>query len=113
MMSLCFYYAETAILRLVRFLAFIAALVIQVYEQLSSDSAFVDPKIRFRIPAKANLALKYLRNKLAVELSERIRNRSSTESQDRWMEMAFTILGKLQHEQSNRSQSIVLDIIVH
>ncbi|KAI0002050.1 P-loop containing nucleoside triphosphate hydrolase protein [Russula vinacea] len=81
---------------------------------LASDSAFVDPKIRFRIPAKANLALKYLRNKLAVELSERIRNKPPTGgSQERWMEMAVVVLGKLQPKQSSRTQSIVLDIIVH
>lgn len=79
-----------------------------------SDSAFVDhPRIKFRIPAKTNLALKYLRNKLAIELSERIRNKPSTGSQERWMEMALIVLGKLQSEQSSRAQSIVLDIIVH
>jgi len=83
--------------------------------KLVSDSAFVDAKIKFRIPAKTNVALKYLRNKLAVELSERIRNKSSTGSQERWMEMALIVLGKLQSEQSSpsRAQSIVLDIIVH
>lgn len=80
--------------------------------KLVSDSAFVD-KIKFRIPAKTNLALKYLRNKLAVELSERLRSKPSTGSQERWMEMALVILGKLQSEQSSRAQSIVLDIIVH
>lgn len=81
--------------------------------KLVSDSAFVDPKIKFRIPAKTNLALKCLRNKLAVELSERIRNKSSNGSQERWMKMALIVLGKLQSEQSSRAQSIVLDIIVH
>jgi len=78
-----------------------------------SDAAVVDRnKIKFRIPAKTNLALKHLRNKLAAVLSERLQKKPSTESQERWMEMALFILGKLRPEQSS-SETIVLDIIRH
>ena len=77
-----------------------------------SDAAIVDRKIRFRIPAKTNLALKHLRNKLAVVLGERLQKKPSTESQERWMETALVILGKLRPKQSS-SETIVLDIICH
>jgi ATP-dependent RNA helicase DHX29 len=77
-----------------------------------SDAAIIDRKINFRIPAKTNLALKHLRNKLAVVLSERLQKKPSTESQEKWMETALVILGKLRPEQSS-SETIVLDIIRH
>jgi ATP-dependent RNA helicase DHX29 len=79
---------------------------------VSDAAAFVDRKIRFHIPAKTNLALKYLRHKLAVVLSERLQKKPLTGSQERWMEMALVILGNLRPEQSS-SETIVLDIIRH
>jgi ATP-dependent RNA helicase DHX29 len=76
-----------------------------------ADAAFIDSrKIKFRIPAKTNLALKYLRNQLAVVLSERLQKKPSTGSRERWMEMALVTLGKLRPVQSS-SEAIVLDII--
>jgi ATP-dependent RNA helicase DHX29 len=111
MMSLCFYSAETAASRLVRLHHSSSYLILL---QLVSDTAsFIDRKIiRFRIPAKTNLALKYLRNKLAVMLSERLQKKPSTGSQEKWMEIALVILGKLRPEKSS-SETIVLDIIRH
>ncbi len=76
-----------------------------------ADAAFIDSrKIKFRIRGKTNLALKYLRNQLAVVLSERLQKKPSTEFRERWMEMALVTLGKLRPEQSS-SEAIVLDII--
>lgn len=76
-----------------------------------ADAAFIDSrKIKFRIPGKTNLALKYLRNQLAVVLSERLQKKPSTGSRERWMEIALVTLGKLRPEQSS-SEAIVLDII--
>jgi ATP-dependent RNA helicase DHX29 len=77
---------------------------------VSDAATLVDRKIRFRIPPKTNLALKYLRSKLLVVLSERLQKKRSTGSQERWMEMALVILGKLRPEESN-SETVVLDII--
>ncbi|KAI0307778.1 P-loop containing nucleoside triphosphate hydrolase protein [Multifurca ochricompacta] len=71
-----------------------------------SDTASVDRKIKFRIPAKANLALKYLRNQLAIALGERLGNQPSTGLQEKWMEMALIVLGKLRLEQDRNEQTI-------
>jgi ATP-dependent RNA helicase DHX29 len=79
--------------------------------QLVSDAAFVDRKIKFRIPAKTGLALKHLRNQLVAVLDERLRNKPITESQERWMDIVFVVLGKLRPEQDSTTQNVVLDVV--
>jgi len=81
--------------------------------KLASDAVFVDRKIKFRIPARTNVALKYLRNKLDVVLNERLRKKTPTGSQERWMNMGLVVLGKLRPERDSSAQTIVLDIIRH
>jgi len=81
--------------------------------KLVSNAAIVDRKIKFLIPAKTNLALKCLQKQLAAVLSERLQNKPSTESQERWMEMALIVLGKLRPERDRNEQTIVLDIVRH
>ncbi|KAI0257581.1 P-loop containing nucleoside triphosphate hydrolase protein [Lactifluus subvellereus] len=81
--------------------------------KLVSNAAIIDRKIKFRIPAKTNLALKCLQKKLAAVLSERLRNKPSIESQERWTEMALLVLGKLRPERDQNEQTVVLDIVRH
>ncbi|KAN0128433.1 hypothetical protein V8E53_013822 [Lactarius tabidus] len=81
--------------------------------KLVSDAAFVDRKIKFRIPARTGLALKHLRNQLAVVLNERLRNKPITESQERWMDLVFIVLGKLRPELDSTAQNVVLDVVRH
>jgi ATP-dependent RNA helicase DHX29 len=60
-----------------------------------SSSAFIDRKIKFRIPGRLNVALKYLRHHLATILANRIRGTPLTESQLLWNELAMSVLGKI------------------
>lgn len=62
--------------------------------QLTSNSAFVDRKIKFRIPGRVNVALKYLRHNLATILANQVRGMPLSESQLRWNELAMSVLGK-------------------
>lgn len=81
--------------------------------QLVSDAAFVDRKIKFRIPARTGLALKHLRNQLAAVLNERLRNKPITESQEKWMGMVLVVLGKMRPELESTAQAgtVVLDVV--
>ena len=63
--------------------------------QLTSHSAFIDRKIKFRIPGRATVALKYLRHHLATILASQIRGKPLSESQLLWNELAMTVLGKV------------------
>ena len=54
----------------------------------------MDRKIRFRIPGKVNVALKYLRHHLAAILASRIRGKPLSKSQLLWNELAMSVLGK-------------------
>jgi ATP-dependent RNA helicase DHX29 len=63
--------------------------------QLISNSAFIDRKIKFRIPGRFNIALKYLRHHLATILASQIRGKPLSESQLLWDEIAMTVLGKM------------------
>lgn len=62
--------------------------------QLISNSAFIDRKIKFRIPGRVNVALKHLRHHLATILGNQIRGKPLSESQLLWNELAMTVLGK-------------------
>ncbi|RPD63094.1 P-loop containing nucleoside triphosphate hydrolase protein [Lentinus tigrinus ALCF2SS1-6] len=66
--------------------------------KLMADSASIDRKVRFRIPPKASIALKHLRNNLSTILAAQFRTRPLTESQMRWNEIAMMILGKVKLE---------------
>ncbi|KAH8998942.1 hypothetical protein EDB86DRAFT_789000 [Lactarius hatsudake] len=79
--------------------------------KLVSDAAFVDRKIRFRIPARTGLALKHLRTQLAAVLDERLRNKPTTGSQERWMDIVLAVLGKLRPEVDRMAQTVVLDVV--
>jgi ATP-dependent RNA helicase DHX29 len=70
--------------------------VIEIYTfaQLISNSAFIDRKIKYRIPSRVNVALKYLRHHLAAILANRIRGMPLSESQLLWNELAMSVLGK-------------------
>ncbi|KAH9982442.1 P-loop containing nucleoside triphosphate hydrolase protein [Lactifluus volemus] len=81
--------------------------------KLVSSIASVDRKIRFRIPAKTNLALKCLRKQLTTALSEQLQNKPLTKSQERWIELALVVLGRLRREQDKNEQTVVLDIVRH
>lgn len=62
--------------------------------QLISNSVYIDRKIKFRIPGRANVALKYLRHHLAAILANQIRGKPLSESQLLWNELAMTVLGR-------------------
>jgi ATP-dependent RNA helicase DHX29 len=62
--------------------------------QLISDSAFIDRKIKFRIPPKSNIALKFLRSQLSALLAHQFRGKFLAESQIFWNEVALKVLGK-------------------
>ena len=76
-----------------------------------SDSVGIDRKIRFRIPPKASIALKLLRNNLASILSTQFRTRPLSESQVRWNEIAMMILGKVQLESPPQLQDGVTLVV--
>ena len=63
--------------------------------QLSSNSAFIDRKIKFKIPGRTTVALKYLRHHLATIIANQIRGKPLSESQLLWNELAMTVLGKV------------------
>jgi len=62
--------------------------------QLTSHSAFIDRRIKFRIPGRTTVALKYLRHHLATILANQIRGKPLSESQALWYELAMVVLGK-------------------
>ncbi|GLB36275.1 putative P-loop containing nucleoside triphosphate hydrolase protein [Lyophyllum shimeji] len=63
--------------------------------KLISDSAFIDRKIKFRIPPKSNIALKFLRSQLGSLLAHQFRGKTLSESQLLWNELAMMVLGKI------------------
>ncbi|KAI0274612.1 hypothetical protein BC834DRAFT_1288 [Gloeopeniophorella convolvens] len=79
--------------------------------QVVSDAVLIDRKIKFRVPAKANLAFKYLRMQLAAVLNALLRNKPLTKSQEQWLEIATVILGKTQQDHNSTQQSVVLNIV--
>ncbi|KAJ7446519.1 P-loop containing nucleoside triphosphate hydrolase protein [Mycena galericulata] len=62
--------------------------------KLVSNAAFIDRKVKFQVPPKCNIALKFLRTHLASILAQQFRNRPLTESQVLWSEIASSVLGK-------------------
>ncbi|KAG6842553.1 hypothetical protein C0991_000079 [Blastosporella zonata] len=66
--------------------------------KLISDSAFIDRKIKFNIPPKTNIALKFLRTQLWSLLAQQFRGKPLAESQVLWNEIAMLVLGKVKVE---------------
>ncbi|KAG6846023.1 hypothetical protein H0H87_011071 [Tephrocybe sp. NHM501043] len=66
--------------------------------KLISDSAFIDRKIKFHIPPKSNIALKFLRSQLSSLLAQQFRAKPLLESQVLWNEIAMLVLGKVKVE---------------
>lgn len=67
--------------------------------KLISNSTFLDRKIRFQIPSKCNIALKFLRTQLVGLLSTQFRIKPLSESQYKWNELSLMILGKVKPEE--------------
>ncbi|KAG6888975.1 hypothetical protein C0995_004614 [Termitomyces sp. Mi166 len=63
--------------------------------KLVSESAVIDRKIKFKIPPKSNIALKFLRAQLWSLLAYQFRGKTMTESQLLWNEIAMLVLGKV------------------
>ncbi|ETW87318.1 hypothetical protein HETIRDRAFT_413634 [Heterobasidion irregulare TC 32-1] len=83
--------------------------------KLISDSAFIDRKIKFRLPPKTNVALKYLRTQLNLLLASQLRGKPLTESQVLWMEVAMAVMGKLKLEKDSdeQQQNSILNVVLH
>lgn len=83
--------------------------------QLISDSAFIDRKIKFRIPPKTNIALKHLRNQVNAVLATQLRGKPLTESQMLWMQSAMVVIGKLKLEGAGdgEQQNSILNLVLH
>jgi len=75
--------------------------------KLSSDSVFIDRKIRYTLPPKTNLALKVLREHMASNLATQMRGKSLTPSQQKWNEMALFVLGKFKIDADAEEMTIV------
>lgn len=55
----------------------------------------IDRKIKFRVPAKTNVALKHLRSQLVSVLALQFKGKPLTESQLLWKELGEMVLGKI------------------
>ncbi|KAJ7361605.1 P-loop containing nucleoside triphosphate hydrolase protein [Mycena albidolilacea] len=62
--------------------------------KLVSNAAFIDRKVKFQVPPKCNIALKFLRTHLASILAQQFRNRPLTETAVHWNEIATSVLSK-------------------
>ena len=83
--------------------------------QLISESAYIDRQIKFRLPPKTNVALKYLRTQLNLLLASQLRGKPLTESQVLWMEVAMAVMGKLKLEKDSdeQQQNSILNVVLH
>jgi len=62
--------------------------------KLVSNTAFIDRKVKFQVPPKCNIALKFLRTHLASILAQQFRSRPLTETAVHWNEIATSVLSK-------------------
>lgn len=79
-----------------------------IFFQLISDSAFIDRKIKFRIPPKSNVALRILRNQLGSLLANLFRGKVSNESQILWHELALMVLGKIKLKDPAEARMLIV-----
>jgi len=70
----------------------------------SSNSVFLDKKIKYRLPPRANVALSYLRDRTAGIISLRMRGKEISEEQEKWWELLLDVLGKKDSESRPNSQ---------
>lgn len=70
-----------------------------IIQQLISNSAFIDRKVKFQLAPKTNIALKILRTQLASLLAYQFRGKVVTESHILWNELALMVLGKVKLEE--------------
>jgi len=63
--------------------------------KLIANTASIDRKIKFQIPAKSNIALKLLRGQISFLLAQQFRGKPLTESQIQWNEVGLMVLGKI------------------
>lgn len=84
-----------------------------IFQQLISDGATIDRKIKYRVPPKANIALKILRGHLANILAQQFRGKPLTGSQTRWNEVALMVLGKqkLPEDEENLDKKASIAIV--
>ena len=66
--------------------------------QLIASMASIDRKIKFRIPPKTNVALKFLREQLGNVLAHQFRNKTPMRSHLQWNETGLMVLGKVKPE---------------
>jgi ATP-dependent RNA helicase DHX29 len=74
--------------------------------QLSSNSAFLDLKIKFSIAPKTNMALKILRARLASVLATQMRGKPLTPQQQKWSDLALLVLSKIPVELDEEEEAI-------
>lgn len=80
--------------------------LIAIVVQLVSDTAVIDRKIKFNIPAKTNVALKLLREHLYDILSTQFRGQPLVESHVVWNDVAQMVLGKIKPKDEKEQTSI-------
>lgn len=66
--------------------------------KLIASMASVDRKIKFRIPPKTSVALKFLREQLGNALAHQFRNKTLMQSHLQWNETGLMVLGKVKPE---------------
>ncbi|EJT99916.1 P-loop containing nucleoside triphosphate hydrolase protein [Dacryopinax primogenitus] len=62
--------------------------------KFSSNTIYLDKKIKYRLPPRANVALSYLRDHAAAIISLRMRGKEINEEQEQWWELLLDVLGK-------------------
>lgn len=74
--------------------------------KLISDTAVIDRKIKFNIPARTNVALKLLRENFYDILSAQFKGQALTETHVLWNELAQMVLGKIKPKEEKEQTSI-------
>jgi len=74
--------------------------------QLSSNSAFLDRKIKFFVAPKTNMALKILRARVASVLAAQMRGKPLTPQQQKWSDLALLVLSKISVELDEEEEAV-------
>lgn len=67
---------------------------VDISVQLISEGLFIDRRVRYRVPPRSGVALKYLRSQLGSILGQQFRGKPLAESQVLWNDMAMLVLSK-------------------
>ncbi|KAG1885768.1 P-loop containing nucleoside triphosphate hydrolase protein [Suillus subluteus] len=78
--------------------------------KIHSNMLSIDRKIRYQLAAKANVALKILRQHLTTILALQLRGKPLTESQVLWYELATAALGKIKLETGDESTKLMIKL---